>query len=319
MRTGVSTSLSRSSLATASPKPPTRPLSSTVADQPVLPRGLHESRVQRLHPARVDDRDADAVISQPVGRLSAHGGHRARAQQQDVAPGGIGRNPEHVHRAELGHCRHIRGRLPSGEAQRGRPVADRNGFPQQFSDPGAIAGHGNPQSRHELQDGAVPHAVVASAVRAGYARPVQHERDGQLVQRDVHQYLVEGAVQEGGVDGGDRVHAAHRQAGRAGHGVLLGDAHVKDTIRERAGELGQARRVQHCRRDGDHVGPFRADRGQLIAEHLSPRAGRSARRGGGLGRRKRREPPPGRRARATPGAGSPQGSPRPAGSRIPCG
>ena len=36
-----------------------------------------------------------------------------------------------------------------------------------------------------------------------------------LVQREVHQHLVEGAVEEGRVDRDDRVQAAERQAGRA--------------------------------------------------------------------------------------------------------
>ena len=49
---------------------------------------------------------------------------------------------------------------------------------------------------HHLEDRHVPHAVVAGAVVAGHAGAVEHERDAALVQRDVHQHLVEGPVEE---------------------------------------------------------------------------------------------------------------------------
>ena len=67
---------------------------------------------------------------------------------------------------------------------------------------------------------------------------------GSAVQRDVHQHLVEGAVEEGGVDGDHRVQAAEGQAGRGGGGVLLGDADVEDPVREARGELGDAGRAR---------------------------------------------------------------------------
>ena len=88
--------------------------------------------------------------------------------------------------------------------------------------------------------------------------PVTPERSStkvtpQLVQRDVHQHLVEGAVEERRVDRDDRVHAAHRQAGGAGDGVLLGDADVEDALGVRRGEAVEPDRVEHRGGDADDV------------------------------------------------------------------
>ena len=92
------------------------------------------------------------------------------------------------------------------------------------------------------------------------------------MQRHVHEQLVEGAVQERRVDRDHRVHPAHRQARRAGHRVLLGDAHVEDPVRAGARERGKPGGVQHRRGDRHHVGPPLPDRGKLVAEHLGPGA-----------------------------------------------
>ena len=48
----------------------------------------------------------------------------------------------------------------------------------------------------------------------------------------VHQDLVEGPVQEGGVHGDDGMHASPGQPGSGDDGVLFGDAHVEDPVRE---------------------------------------------------------------------------------------
>ena len=94
-----------------------------------------------------------------------------------------------------------------------------------------------------LEDRHVPHAVVRGAVGAGDAGPVQHEGHAALVQRHVHQHLVEGAVEEGGVDGEDGVQSAGGQARRGDRAVLLGDADVVDPVGERLGELVAGRRA----------------------------------------------------------------------------
>jgi hypothetical protein len=113
---------------------------------------------------------------------------------------------------------------------------------------------------------------VARAVVAGDPGPVEHERDGQAVQRDVHERLVEGAVQEGRVQADDRVHAAHGEARGAGDGVLLGDADVVGAVGVRLAEGEQPHRLQHGGGDGDDVGTVGADGDHLLAEDARPAA-----------------------------------------------
>ena len=126
------------------------------------------------------------------------------------------------------------------------------------------------QARHQLGDRHVPHAVVAGPVRTGDARPVEHERHPATVQRDVHQQLVEGPVEEGGVDRDHRVQAAHRQPGRGGHRVLLGDADVEAAVGERLGEPVQPGRIEHRGGDRHHPLVGAAQPQQLLGEHLGP-------------------------------------------------
>ena len=62
---------------------------------------------------------------------------------------------------------------------------------------------------------------------------------GRPVQPDVEVGLVEGAAEEGGVDGHHRAQPGHGHAGRRGHRVLLGDARRRGTGRgTRPGRAG---------------------------------------------------------------------------------
>ncbi len=100
------------------------------------------------------------------------------------------------------------------------------------------------------------------------------------MQGHVHQELVEGAVEEGGVNGDDRVQSAGGETGRGDGGVLLGDADVPHPVREALGERAEAHRVEHGGGDGHHVLAFLADPDDLLPEDRGP--GRPA--GGGEGR-----------------------------------
>ena len=74
---------------------------------------------------------------------------------------------------------------------------------------------------------------------------------GQAVQRHVVDDLVPRPVEERRVDRHDRTQAAHRHAGGAGDGVLLGDADVEEAVGEAVLEREQAGRAGHGRGDGD--------------------------------------------------------------------
>ena len=132
------------------------------------------------------------------------------------------------------------------------------------------------------QVGDVEGAVVRRAVVAHEAGAVHGEDDVELLQADVVDDLVVGALQEGRVDGAHRLGALERQPGGEEHGLLLGDAHV-----EVVGGLGLLQDAQpgagvHRRRDPDdaRVAPDLSHHG--LAEDLRVLRRRRARRG--LGR-----------------------------------
>ena len=164
----------------------------------------------------------------------------------------------------------VGGRHALGEAHHRRRVVDLDGLAEQLAQAGRVARRGEPQAGHDLEDRHVPHAVVAGAVVAGDAGPVEHERDPALVQRDVHQHLVEGAVEEGRVEGDDRVQPAHGEAGGRGDGVLLGDADVEGAVGEPRLEVVQADRVHHRGGDRHDVGTPLAEVDDLVGEDVGP-------------------------------------------------
>ncbi len=128
------------------------------------------------------------------------------------------------------------------------------------------------QARHHAQQGEIPHAVVRRAVLAGDPGAVEHDRHRQLVQCDVHQQLVERPVEEGGVEGDHRVHAAEGQPRRRGECMLLGDADVIGALGEAPGELADAGRLAHRRRDHHDVVALLAQTDEFLAEHTRPAA-----------------------------------------------
>ena len=104
-------------------------------------------------------------------------------------------------------------------------------------------------ARHLGEQGHVVHAVVARPVVAGDPGAVDAEHDRQPVHRHVVHDLVPRPVHEGGVDGHDRAHAAHRHARRRRDGVLLGDADVEEAVGEAGLERQQTGRPRHRRGD----------------------------------------------------------------------
>ena len=239
-RTGVSTRASLRVCSRTEPQPPTTPLSSTLTTSRCSRGELDQGGVDRLDPARVDHGDADALRGEPLGDLDAGRRHRADGDEQ------------HVRRALRGRARRRRrARSTASMSASGGPLGKRttvgasstcDRLAQQLAQPGGVARGGEPQPGHDLEDRHVPHAVVGGAVVAGDAGAVEHEGDAAAVQGHVHEHLVEGPVEERRVDGDDRVQPAHRQPGRGGGGVLLGDADVEGAVGEALRRRGSARR-----------------------------------------------------------------------------
>ena len=74
------------------------------------------------------------------------------------------------------------------------------------------------------------------AVRSDQAGTIDCEGDRQALQTDIVHQLVEGALQESGVDGDHRAQSASGKTGGEGHRVLLGDADIVVTIGKTLGE-----------------------------------------------------------------------------------
>ena len=73
---------------------------------------------------------------------------------------------------------------------------------------------------------------MARAVLADEPGPVDRDEHRLVVLADVVDGLVECPLQEGRVERHDRAHAAHREAGRERHRVLLGDPDIEHPVRE---------------------------------------------------------------------------------------
>uniref|UniRef100_J1RUT9 Dehydrogenase n=1 Tax=Streptomyces auratus AGR0001 TaxID=1160718 RepID=J1RUT9_9ACTN len=243
-----------------------------------------QRRIDRLDPARVDDGGRNALLVEKVGDLQAHRCEGTDGHQQDIGPlDALGGLAQHVHPADAPDGLDGRPDRTLGVPHDGGRVIDLDGLPQLGADLVGVARRGDPQTRDDLQDRHVPHAVVRGAVGAGDTGPVQDEGDPALVQRHVHQHLVEGAVEEGGVDGEDRVQAAGGHTGRGDRGVLLGDADVVDAVGEGLGELVQSDGLQHGRRDGDDVVPLLAELDHLVTEDGGPVLAARGERQAGVG------------------------------------
>src|SRR5690606_24766581 len=124
-----------------------------------------------------------------------------------------------------------------GKADHGGCVVDRDRLREFFAQRSGIPGCGDLDSGYHLEHAEVPLPVVAGTVGSGDSGAIEHERDAGFVKGDVHEYLVEGAADEGGVDGDDGVKAAEGEPGGARHCVLLCDADVEDAIRMLRGEF----------------------------------------------------------------------------------
>jgi hypothetical protein len=82
------------------------------------------------------------------------------------------------------HCWHLGNGGAGGISDHGGAVVDGDRLRQLFTQPHGVAGRSQTNTGDHLQDGEVPHAVMARAVGAGHACPVEHEGHAGTVQRD---------------------------------------------------------------------------------------------------------------------------------------
>lgn len=108
--------------------------------------------------------------------------------------------------------------------------------------------------------GQVEKPVVGGSVLADETAPVEGEDDVKILEAHVMEDLVEGPLEEGGVNGDDGDEPLHGEPGGEGDAVLLGDAHVEEPVREPGGVFVQARARPHGRRNGRDPGSSEASR-----------------------------------------------------------
>jgi hypothetical protein len=87
---------------------------------------------------------------------------------------------------------------------------------------------------HAAEIGEVEEAVVRGAVVGREAGAIHAEGDRQVLQRDVVNDLIVGALEEGRVNRADGAEALGGEAGGEEHGVLLGDADIEELLRAAA-------------------------------------------------------------------------------------
>ena len=109
-------------------------------------------------------------------------------------------------------------------------------------------------------------AEIGDVERAGMGRPVgadqtgaiHGEADRQFLDRDVVHDLIVGALQEGRIDGRERLEALGREPGGERDAVLLGDADVEGAVGKFLLELIDAGARRHRGGDGDDLRSLRA-------------------------------------------------------------
>ena len=186
---------------------------------------LDQLAVERLGEATVRDGRLEAVLPQDLGGAEADLDPVAVPEQSDALAG-----QQQFALSDLDLLRSVGHRRALGGAARvaegDRPVFVGERGPQHV-DQHRLVARGHHHHVGKLAEvGDVEGAVVGRPVVADQAGPVHREDDVQLLQADVVDELVEGALQEGRVDRADRLGPLDGEAGREEDGVLLGDADV---------------------------------------------------------------------------------------------
>ena len=122
--------------------------------------------------------------------------------------------------------------------------------------------------RQAAQVGDVEGAVVGRTVVADEPGAVHREDDVELLQADVVDDLVVGALQEGRVDRDDRLDALEREPAGEQHRLLLGDADVEVALGHRLLQDAQPGAGVHRRGDADDPLVALAFAHERLAEHL---------------------------------------------------
>ncbi|CAI8165577.1 MAG: Uncharacterised protein [Synechococcus sp. CC9902] len=124
-------------------------------------------------------------------------------------------------------------------------------------------------------------ALVGGAIGTDDAGTIQNKGDGKLLNADVMNQLIEGALQEGAVDRHHRLEPFAGHASREGHCVLLSDSHIHVLGRYGFLQKIETRTRRHRSGDADNPAVLLTEFDQGLTEHLA--VARRFRRLGGDG------------------------------------
>ena len=108
-----------------------------------------------------------------------------------------------------------------------------------------VAGGHQHHSRQGAQERLIHEAVMHRAVVADEPGPIHAEDDRQSLQGHFLPDLIEGPLEEGGIDGGEGPHAALGHSGGHGGQMALADAGVHVPVGDCVFEFGKAGAIGH--------------------------------------------------------------------------
>ena len=240
--------------------------------------GLAEQQgaVEGLDEAGIDDAAGESLLGGEFFRdpeRVVH--HRAERPDHEVRAGA-----EHLRLADgqgggLGFHRHAAGGAARVTDKR-RPVELQAGV-QQVDQLILVLRLHDDGVGHAPGVGEVKESMVRGTVVGRETGAVEAEDDGQILQADVVNDGIVGALEEGRVNGADRPKALRGHAGGEEYGVLLRDADVEELPRTLGGEKGEAGAARHGRGDADDARVGLGEAGEGPAEDVlivGRRAGR---------------------------------------------
>lgn len=113
-----------------------------------------------------------------------------------------------------------------------------------------IRGNQDPHGGDEPHEGYIEGTMMSGAIIAHKPSPVQGEDHITLRKGHVYDHLVQRPLHEGGIDGYHRLQPRCCQAGSHAHRLLLGDAHIDESLRKALVERPQTRSFLHGCSDG---------------------------------------------------------------------
>ena len=211
-----------------------------------------EVGIERLGEARVSDRGREPVGAELLRRLEAFLQARTKAQKCDRRAFLDDAAASDLQRDAL--FRHFDADpVAARKAQRRGRVIDRHRGRDHVHKLDLV-GRGHQHEARQV-------AEIADIERTGMGLPVISDKTGaidgethrQLLDRDVVDDLVIGALKEGGVDRRERLHPFAGEARGKRHPVLLGDADIEGAVRKFVAEKIKAGARRHRRGDRDDL------------------------------------------------------------------